>query len=168
MFGRVLYTPMNTAAKYLLSDYWWELESIEIRGCIGTKRVMPCLHIHVFIAFSFLCLIFQAPTQFLFLFLLLLFFFIFFITFYDDFIGTAIVKNKRCVFLPSSLNGFCLLWLLLFTVDFLHTKVIWLMFDRVRNLPLIIVTFSTQISLSKLFFLRIKIKREIRVMSSHF
>ena len=96
------------------------------------------------------------------------FFFIFFITFYNNFIGTAIVKNKRCVFLPSALNGFCLLWLLLFTVDFLHTKAIWLMFDRVRNLSLIIVTFSTQISLSKLLFLRIRIKREIWVMSSHF
>ena len=109
----------------------------------------------------------SSNTIFIFIFIIIFFFF-FFITFYDNFIGIAIVKTKRCVFLPSALNGFCLLWLLLFTVDFLHTKVIWLMFDRVRNLPLIIVTFSTQISLSKLFFLRIKIKWEIRVMSSHF
>ena len=29
------------------------------KGCIGSKRVMPSLHIHIFIAFSFICLIFH-------------------------------------------------------------------------------------------------------------
>ena len=33
------------------------------KGCIGMKRIMPCLHIHVFILFSFLCLTFQARRQ---------------------------------------------------------------------------------------------------------
>ena len=33
------------------------------KECIVTKRIMPCLHIHVFISFSFLCLIFQARRQ---------------------------------------------------------------------------------------------------------
>ena len=135
--------------------YWYEKSY-----ALSTYSRLHCIQFPLFDLSS-------SNTIFIFIFIII-FFFIFFITFYDDFTGTAIVKNKRCVFLPSSLNGFCLLWLLLFTVDFLHTKAIWLMFDRVRNLSLIIVTFSTQISLSKLLFLRIRIKREIWVMSSHF
>ena len=51
---RVLDTPMNTAEKYSLNDYWWALARIEIKGYIGTKRFMSCLHIHVFILFCFL------------------------------------------------------------------------------------------------------------------
>ena len=135
--------------------YWYEKSY-----ALSTYSRLHCIQFPLFDLSS-------SNTIFIFIFIIIFFFF-FFITFYDNFIGTAIVKTKRCVFLPSALNGFCLLWLLLFTVDFLHTKVIWLMFDRVRNLPLIIVTFSTQVSLSKMFFLRIKIKREIWVMGSHF
>ena len=41
-----------------------------------------CLHIHVFISFSFLCVIFQAQRQLL--------------SFMIHFTGTAIVKNKIC------------------------------------------------------------------------
>ena len=36
------------------------MENIKIKERIGTKRVMSYLHIHIFIAFSFFCLVFQA------------------------------------------------------------------------------------------------------------
>ena len=42
--------------KILANDFWWVLESIKVNKYIGMKRVMSCLHIHVFISFSFLCL----------------------------------------------------------------------------------------------------------------
>ena len=54
------------------------------KGCIGTKRVMPGLHIHVFISLNFHCLIVQAQRHF------------FFIRAIIHFIGTAIVKKKYC------------------------------------------------------------------------
>ena len=59
---------------------------------------MPCLHIHAFIAFSFLCLIFQAPRQF---------FSFSSLHVIIHSIGTAIVKNRCCVFVESTLNSFC-------------------------------------------------------------
>ena len=96
-------TPINTSAKYFLYDYWIALESFKIKGCIGTKRPMPCLHIHTFILFSFLCFIFQSQRQ-IFLFF---FFFFFFIIFYYSFYRYCIVKNNCCVFLASTLNSFC-------------------------------------------------------------
>ena len=58
---------MNIVAKYLQDNYWWALESIEMKGCIGMERVMPRLNTHVFISLysiNFLCLIFQARRHF--------------------------------------------------------------------------------------------------------
>ena len=42
--------------KILANHFWWVLESIKVNKYIGAKRVMSCLHIHVFISFSFLSL----------------------------------------------------------------------------------------------------------------
>ena len=70
---------MDKAAKYLLNDYWRLLESIGIKGE------------------SFLCLIFQERRQF---------FSFSTLHFIICFIVTAIVKNRCCVFLASTLNIF--------------------------------------------------------------
>ena len=86
MFCKVLNTAINTAAKHMLNDYWWALKS---KGCIGTKRAMPC----VFISISFFWLILSAQRQ------LFSFFWIFFIIRFTD---TAIAKNKCCLFLRFS------------------------------------------------------------------
>ena len=94
MLGRVLNTPMNTTPKYSLNNYWWALESIEIKVCIGTKRVMPCLNIHVFISLSFLFDFWFFKQED--------FFFQNFLSF--ELIGISIVKNKCCVILASTLN----------------------------------------------------------------
>ena len=143
---------MNTAAKYLLRDYWWELETKEIKWCIGSKRVMPSLCIHILFAlfhlfdFSFSTLHFIIHS-----------------------IRTATVKNKCCVFLVSTLNGFCFIgnavsvssnnyqlrhisnpviiddgvfwknWQCFLAVDFFVTKAIGLVFVRLWNLPLILI-----------------------------
>ena len=64
MFCRVLSMPLNTSVMYLLNNHLCALESIEINECIGRKRVMSRLHIPVFIAFSFLSMVFQARRQF--------------------------------------------------------------------------------------------------------
>ena len=94
MLSRVLNTPMNTTPKYSLNNYWWALESIEIKGCIGTKRVMPCLNINVFISLSFLFDFWFFKQED--------FFFQNFLSF--ELIGISIVKNKCCVILASTLN----------------------------------------------------------------
>ena len=153
---------------------------IKIKECIDTKRVMPCLQTHVFITFSFVCpsCVFSISSLY----------------FIIHFIGTDIVKNKSYVFL----NGFCFIgnavlvsnnihqggvfrtmsriyvwavcknsWCLL-VADIFFTKAPRLMFHRVLNLSLIIMQWSTQNPLPKLFFWRITIKRKLWVMSSHF
>ena len=84
----------KTLAKWLLKITGKHLH----KRCIGTRRIMPCVHIHVFISFSFLCFIFQARRQ---LFSLSTLHFII------HFIDTAIVKNRCCVFLASTLNSLC-------------------------------------------------------------
>ena len=70
--------------------YWWELETKETKWCIGSKRVMPSLCIHIFFALFHL-FHFSFPT----------------LHFIIHSIRTAIVKNKCCVFLVSTLNDFC-------------------------------------------------------------
>ena len=75
--------------KILANDFWWVLESIKVNKYIGMKRVMSCLHIHVFISFSFLCLTLNFLNSII------------------HFTGTAIVKNKCYVFLASMLNSLC-------------------------------------------------------------
>ena len=66
---------------------------------IGTKRVMPGLHIHVFISLNFLCLIFQAERHF------------FLMRATIHFAGTVIVKKKYCtcsnVFSKYATQNFC-------------------------------------------------------------
>ena len=183
MFCRVLNTPMNTAAKYLLRDYWWELETKEIKWCIGSKRVMPSLCIHILFAlfhlfdFSFSTLHFIIHS-----------------------IRTATVKNKCCVFLVSTLNGFCFIgnavsvssnsyqlrhisnpvnyWWWSFLKKLAMFFSCWLFCHKSYRTDVCqalkfasnpnTVTFSTQNSLSKLFLLIITIKRKIWVMKSYF
>ena len=108
MLDWVLNTQMNTASKYLLNNYWWALESIEIKRCISMKWIMLhlnqlagfymmgnigrlWLNMHIFITFyncSFLFLLFQTLR--------------FFIQAIINFKGTAIAK-KKC-WLHLSLN----------------------------------------------------------------
>ena len=42
------------------------MRSIKIKGCTGTKRVMPGPHIHVFMSLKFVYFIFQAQMRFFF------------------------------------------------------------------------------------------------------
>ena len=53
---------------------------------------------HVFIVFSFLCLVFQARRQF---------FSSSSLHFIIHFVSTPIVKNECCAFLASTLDSFC-------------------------------------------------------------
>ena len=53
-----------------------------MKGCTGTKRVMPGPHIHVFMSLKFVYLIFQAQMRFFFLIWAII-----------HFIGTVIVKK---------------------------------------------------------------------------
>ena len=50
MFDGVLNMQINTAAKPFSNNYWWTLEGIEIKGCIGIKCLMSGWNIHVCIA----------------------------------------------------------------------------------------------------------------------
>ena len=59
------------------------MRSIEMKGCTGTKRVMPGPHIHAFMSLKFVYLIFQAQMRFFFLIWAII-----------HFIGTVIVKKK--------------------------------------------------------------------------
>ena len=49
LFGRILNTPMNIAAKYLVNNYQKALARIEKKGYIFKIWVMPHLHILAFI-----------------------------------------------------------------------------------------------------------------------
>ena len=62
MFGRVLNTPTKNTAKYLLNNYWWELESVEIKGCIGMKWVLPRL-IVTLVQFGTICTILKSEKH---------------------------------------------------------------------------------------------------------
>ena len=58
------------------------MRSIKIKGCTGTKRVMPGPHIHAFMSLKFVYLIFQAQMRFFLIWAII------------HFLGTVIVKKK--------------------------------------------------------------------------
>ena len=96
MFDGALNTPMNTAAKYLLNDYWWALENIGIKGAFVRKRLCYVYMLSTYSRVHFIqfCVVdFASRKTFL------------FISVINHFIGTAIAKSKCCGFLASMLNS---------------------------------------------------------------
>ena len=124
-----------------------------IKGFIGTEKVMPCLHIHVFISFS--VWFFKQEDNF---------YRFFFIIFYHSFYGYCRFQEK--IFLLSKYSKQFLLYCKCsfsiwkqssseggafrtqskiydkvfvkrsLAVNFFHMKAPWMMFDRVLTLPL--------------------------------
>ena len=151
---------MNTAANSFLNNSWWSLEAIKTKWCIGMKWItyLSLLYLSSFYstAVVFSCLIFQT-------------------------------RGHLCLFSKYANLNFC------FTKMFCQYIAIVIIWSVFRTLLTMIeffakissdfgfitdvyqvsefvsdhdgVVFSNQNSLWKVFFLRITIKRKIRVMS---
>ena len=126
MCDRLLNMPINTSTKHLPRNYWWGLESIEIKECIGMKWVMPRLNTHVFISFfnfSFLYLIFNSFS-------------------FRSLLGIANVKNKcwLCSSIAPSLNRISV-FLEMFSI-YITTVIIQWLFSYQNSLPVFLGNYK--------------------------